>query len=124
MQIRGASSPAGAEPLGQHSHDLAKRLETEIAVRVGLSNQGKKLALLPFLGPHHGDYLLGQHIERLFGDHQSIELAALGCIYQTGALHQLVPAEGKQTSFGSGSDRMTGTTDPLRNAAIDRVEPS
>ena len=85
-----APPAAGGEAVGQHCHHCGKILARQLPVGPGAADQRVKLVLAPFPGRDLGDDLLGQHIERLVGDAQPIELAAAHTVDQRRAFDQFV----------------------------------
>jgi hypothetical protein len=66
-----------------------------------------------------GHDLLGEHVQRTGRHPDLVQRAGLHRIQQRGALHQIVPAQGKQPSFGRASDAMAGAAHSLQQG-IDR----
>jgi hypothetical protein len=58
--------------------------------RAGTAHQRKELVLLALPRRDLGDNLLRQHIERLLGDREAIELSAIDAIQQGRTLDELV----------------------------------
>ena len=84
---------AGAEALRQHADDGREILTPERAVRPGTADHRIELVLVPLARGDLRDDLLRQHVERLFGDRQPIELAARDAVEQRGALDQVIARE-------------------------------
>ena len=114
MQIRGAPSAPCADALGEHPHDVVEVLALEAPVRPCARDEREELVLPVFSRRHLGHDLLRQHVERMRGNAQSIELAATHRIEERHRFDQLVAARGKQPALRHAADRVVGATDPLQ----------
>ena len=75
MNQRGASAAFGAETFGQHFHDAVEFFAREIAIRIGRAHKLEQIVLVPILGRTGSDDLLGEDVERFFGNLEAIEFA-------------------------------------------------
>ena len=116
MDQRAAPAAPGAEAFGQHADHGREILARQRAVRPGAADQRIQLVLVPFARRDLGDDLLRQHVERLLGDRQPVELAAAHAVEQRRALDQLVAREREQPALGRAVDRMPRAPDPLQEA--------
>ena len=69
---------------------------------------------MPLLRGDFGDDLLRQHVERLLGDRQPIELAAANAVEQRPAFDELVARQREQPALGGALDRMARAPDALQ----------
>ena len=114
MDQRAAPADPGGEPFRQHADDGVELLARQIAVGPGAPQAVEQLRLLPVLRRDLGDDLLGQHVERLFGNGQPVELAAPDAVEQRRAFDQIVARKGKQPPLGRAVDRVARAADPLQ----------
>ena len=114
MDERAAAAPTGGEALAQHAHDRVEILPRQRTERPGAAQAIIKLRLLPILRRDFRDDLLREHVERPFGDRQTVELAATDAVEKRGALDEIVARERKQAPFGRAADRVTGAADALQ----------
>ena len=94
----------------------AKSARASVAIGPGAAHQREELVLAPLARGDLGDDLLRQHVERLLGDRQPVELAAPDAVEQRRAFDQLVARERKQPALGRAVDRVAGAPDPLQEA--------
>ena len=64
------------KPSASMSSTASKVLARQIAIRPGAADSAEQLVLVPLPRGRLGDDLLGQHVERLLGNRQAVELAA------------------------------------------------
>ena len=76
MNQRRAPAALGAKAFGQHFYDVVELLAREISIWPGRTSEVKELIFIPILTGSSGDGLLSQHIQRLFWNYETIELAA------------------------------------------------
>ncbi len=86
----------------------------ERAIGPGPAHQPEQLILVVLARADLGHQLLCQHVERLCGRRQRIELAATHGIEQRGALHQVVAAQRQQPTLRHAADRVIGATHALQ----------
>ena len=72
--------------------------------------------LRPVLGGNLGDDLLGQHVDRLVGNLETVQLAAPHAVEESCAFDQIVARQREQPPLGRAADRMAGAPDPLQEA--------
>ena len=111
---RAAAAATGAKAFRQHADHGGEILAGQRAIGPSPAQQRIELVLVPFARGDLGDDLLGEHIERLFGDRQSVELAAPDAVEQRRAFDELVAGEREEAPLGQAIDRMPGTPDPLQ----------
>ena len=114
MDQRPAPAAPRGEAVGQHGHDLVEPGALQRPVRPGAAQEGVELVLLPLPRRHLGHDLLGQHVERLRGEDDPVQLAALGGIDQRRALHEIVARQREQPALGRAVDGMAGAADALQ----------
>ncbi len=114
VDVCAPASPFGGEPFRHHAHDLVEALARQVAVRVGAPHHLEQLILRPLHRGHLGNDLLRQHVQRLLGDDQLIQLALRHRVQQRHALDQLVAAQRKDPSLGDGAQRVTRASHPLQ----------
>ena len=107
---------ARAEPVGQHRHHRGEILARQRAVRPSAAHERVEVGLVPFLRRDFGDDLLGEHVERLLGDDQPVELAAAHTVEQGCAFDELVARQREQTALGGAGDCMPRAPDALQEA--------
>jgi hypothetical protein len=111
---RAAAPATRAEALRNHLDDRREIFTRQGAIGPGAAHQSEETLFAPFARGHFGDDLLRQNIERVFGDAETIELAAGDRIEQRGAFDQLVARQREQPSLGSAGDSMARTPDALQ----------
>ena len=111
-----APAAASAEPVGQHRDHCVEILARQSAEGPSTAAQRVEPVLVPFLRRDFGDDLLCQHIERLLGERQPIELAAAHTVEQRRALDELVARQREEAALRRAGDRMSRTPDPLQEA--------
>ena len=94
----------------------SKSSRVEVAIRPGAPHQRVELVLAPFARADLGHDLLRQHVERLLGDREPVELAAADAVEQRRALDELVARQRKQPALGRAVDRVAGAADALQEA--------
>ena len=98
--VPAAPAAAGGEALVQHLQELAKLRLAESPVGPGAGKALKQLVFLPFPACRLRHNLLRQHIQAALRHRYAIQLIAPHRVQERGALHQIVPAQGKQTALG------------------------
>ena len=125
MDERAAPAAPGGEAFGQHLTTAAKSSRVSVAIGPGAAKQREELVLAPFLRRDFGDDLLRQHVERLFGNREAVELAAAR---RCRAAPRIRPARRATagTAGPSACRRPHGPERPTRcrKLAIERGEPS
>ena len=96
--------------------DLGEFSRASVAIRPGAAHQREQLVLAPFPRRDLGDDLLRQHVERLLGDDEPVELAAAHAVEQRGAFDQLVARQRKQPALRRAADGVARAPDPLQEA--------
>ena len=91
MDVRAAPPAAGRESLGQHLHHGVELRPREISVRVGRAHALVESTFVPLFARRGCHDLLGQNVERLVGDDQTIEPAFARGAEQGGTFDQLIP---------------------------------
>ena len=114
MDQRPPPAATGAKALGQHADDRDKIFAPQRPVWPGTTHQREELVLLPLPRRDLGDDLLRQHIERLFGDREAIELAAIDTIQQGRALDELVTRQREEPALWGAVDRVARAADALQ----------
>ena len=101
MDVRAAPPAAGRESFGQHLHHGVELRPRESSVRVRRAHalvQGTFVPLFARRGRHD---LLGQDVERLLRDNQTIEPALARGAEHGGTFDQLVPRQREHPPFGN-----------------------
>ena len=114
VKVGSALAAPCAETLGQHSHHLVELLPAQVPIGISPAHDSIELLLAEILAGHHGDDLLGQHVQRFFRHAQAIQLAVANGVQEGDAFHQLVAAGGEQTPLRHTAREVPGTSDPLQ----------
>ena len=109
-----APAPAGGEALGQHPDDRIEVVAGQRTEGPAAPHQIEERVLLPVLRCDLGDDLLGEHVERLLGNCEPVELAAANAVEERGALDEIVARERKQPPLGRPANGVAGAADPLQ----------
>ena len=102
------AAPA-AEAFGEHPHQRIEGLALERAIGPGPTEQVEQVILFPFSSADLRNNLLSQHVERLLGNDNPVELAAVDAVDERGALDEIVTREREKAPFGRASDRVAGS---------------
>jgi len=78
------------------------------------AKQRAERLLVPFLGRRLRHHLLREHVERLFGNENAVELAVLRRADHRRALDQVVPGEREDPSLGKAGHRVAGAPHALQ----------
>ena len=100
VEVPAAPAAAGGEALVQHLQELAKFRFAELPVGPGAGKALKQLVFSPFPACRFRHNLLRQHIQGALRHRYAIQFIAPRRVQERGALHQIVPAQGKQTPLG------------------------
>ena len=114
MDQRAAPAASGGKALRQHAHHRGKILARKRPIGPGPAQARKQRLLFPFSRGDFGDDLLGEHVERLLGNDQAIELAAAHAVDERRGFDEIVARERKQPPLGQAVDRVAGAADPLQ----------
>src|SRR5215213_3900443 len=90
VQVRRAPPSLGAETFREHADDRVKLFALEIAIRISAPDHREEIVFRPFFSSDSRDNLLGQDIERAFGDFQMIEFTSSHRVDDSGTLDQFV----------------------------------
>ena len=115
VKVGAISSALRCNTLGEHLDDAFKLVIGELPVRIGLPHERCQLLLVPLLATAHGDNLLGENVEWLLGNRDSIEVSALDGANIGRALHQVVASGNKEAPLGNRSAPVTGASDALQS---------
>ena len=108
-----ATAPC-AESRREHLEHRIEVLALKTPVRIGAPDELKQCLLVPFLcGDFRGD-LLREHIERIAGDVQLVELAAAHRIEERRALHEIIARQRKDPALRGAAHRVAGAPDALQ----------
>ena len=113
MNQSGSPAAFGAEPFRQHSDNFVEFLPGHIPVRISGAQQFKEGFFLTIFASGAGHDLLRQKIERLGWNLESIHLALANALNGGHALHQFVPAQGKEAPLGQTASPMLRPPDTL-----------
>ena len=80
-----------AETFRQHADHVAEFLARQMPIRPGRVDEVEQFIFVPIFRRRRGDDLLGEHIERLFRNDQTIQFAALDRTQQGDAFDQFIP---------------------------------
>ena len=113
---RAAPAAPRREAFGEHMEQRRKILTRQVAIGPGAAHARIERRLRPVLRRHFGDDLLGERVERPFGDRQPIEFAAPHAVEQRRAFHQFVARLREQPPLRQTIDRMPRASDALQEA--------
>ena len=71
---------------------------------------------IPVLSRNLRHDLLGQYVQRPVADDQPVELALADRAQQRGALDQLIPSQGEESSLGGAVNGVAGAAHPLEES--------
>ena len=114
MQIGAAAAALGVDAFGEHAHHGVEILALEIAVRIRAAHEIEQLVLAVFARRDFGDDLLREHVERMLGDAQAVELAAAHGIEQRDAVDELVAAAREDAALRHAAHRVVGAAHALQ----------
>ena len=114
MDQRPTTAPAGGEALGQHPDNRIEVVPRQRAEGPAAPQQVEERVLLPVLRCNLGDDLLGEHVERLLGNREPVELAAANAVEERGALDEIVARERKEAPLGRAANGVAGAADALQ----------
>ncbi len=86
------------------------------AIRPGTAYKSIQLVLVPFACGDLGHDLLREHVERLLGNRQPVQLAAGDGIEQRRALHEIITRQREEPALRRAVDRVPRAPDPLQEA--------
>ena len=114
MQIGAAPAALGVDAFGEHAHHGVEILAREIAVRIGAAHEREELVFAVLARGDFGDDLLREHVERMLGDAQAVELAAAHGIEQRDAVDELVAAAREDAALRHAADGVVGAAHALQ----------
>ena len=117
MNVRAAPATAGREPLRQHLHDVVEFLPAQVAIRVGGTHALVENVFIPFLTGRRCHDLLGQDVERLVRNDQSVEPALTRRAEHRRALDQLIPRQREHPPLGNRAEPVSRPADALQQRA-------
>src|SRR5262249_33416023 len=100
MKECAATATTARETFREHGDNAREHVGARGEKGRGPPQHMKQLILAPFACTDFGDDLLSEHVERIFGDHQPIKLAAVDAIDKSCALDELVARHRKEPPFG------------------------
>ena len=109
-----ATAAARSEAVCEHPDDIVELRALQVAVGVGALQQGEELIEVPLARGDFGHDLLRQHIERLGGNAQAIELPAPDAVEQRRAFDEIVARQREKPAFGRAAQAVTGASDALQ----------
>ena len=104
------------EPLRQHADHGRRNRCGQGRDTTGAAHKCVQLVLVPFACGDLGHDLLREHVERLLGNRQTVELAAGDGIEQRRALDEVITRQREQPSLRRAVDRVPRAPDPLQEA--------
>ena len=113
---RAAPPAPAAEALGQHADHGRVVLARQLPIGPRPPEQREQLVLAAFARADLGHDLLRQHVERLLGDHEPVQLAAVGAVDERRAFDEVVAREREQPTLRRAADLMSGAADALQEA--------
>src|SRR5260221_8162164 len=116
MDEGAAPAAPRAEAVGEHAHHVGEILARQVAVGKGATDQRIELVLAAVARSDLGDDLLRQHVERLFGDGQAVELAAAHAVDEGRTLDELVARQREEPPLWRAVDGVAGAPDALQEA--------
>ena len=99
MNQRRAAASLCAETFSKHCHNLIELTARKVAIWPGRANELEEIILIPIFRGSCGNDLLRQHIQRFFGNRQSIEFATINATQQRCAFDQLIAAQRENAAF-------------------------
>ena len=111
---RRAATALGAKSFGKYVYDAIKLFARKISIRPGSADQLNQIILIPISCGSCGDDLLGQDVQRPFGNRQSIKLTAIDAAQQRRAFDQLIASQRKNAAFRQAAALVLGATDALQ----------
>ncbi len=114
MQINPAAPGSRRQPFAQKLQCFVKVLTREIAEWPRTTTQRKQVVRAPLPTGNLADDLLRQHINRSNRNRNDIQLPGADRSNECHALHQFVASQREQSPFGSLTQRVTGSPDPLQ----------
>ena len=114
VQVRGTPSAPGRESAGEHRQQRAPPFAGEVPVGVCAAHRGEQCLLAPVLGRDHRHRLLREHVQRMGGHVQTVQLAAPHRVEDRGAFDELVPGQREQPGLRRAADRVAGAPGPLQ----------
>src|SRR5713101_1576838 len=99
MQIGAAPATAGRKTVGEHPHYRVEIFPGQVPEWVRAPDHFEQRIFRPFFGSNGGYYLLGQDIQRLFGNRQVIEFTASNRVEQSSAFNQFIARKRKYPAF-------------------------
>ena len=101
-------------PCASMSTISSKVFARQIAVRIGAADDREQVVFEPFLGGAHRDDLLREHVERLIGDDERVEVAAPDGEHECRAFDELVARGHEEPALGDRASPVAGATDALQ----------
>src|SRR4029453_5587522 len=115
-----ASPALGAKTGGEHLDDIVEFFPGQISIRPRQTNELEERIFIPIFGGSGGDDLLGENIQRLFRNQQTIKLTASNTTQQRSAFDEFIATQRKDTAFRHTATfvlRATGALQQRRNGA-------
>jgi hypothetical protein len=94
-----ASPALGAKTIGEHLDDAVEFFARQISIGPRRTNELEERIFIPIFGGSGGDDLLGENIQRLFRNQQTIKLTASNTTQQRSAFDEFIATQRKDTAF-------------------------
>src|SRR6266513_191171 len=116
MDQRRAPAALGAETFCEHFHYAVEFFASEISIRPGRTDKLEELIFIPIFSGRCSDNLLGQDIQRFFGNAEAIEFPVTDTTKQCCAFDQFIAAQWEDAALRQTSAFMLGAPDALQQA--------
>ena len=114
MQVGAVAAAARGDAIGEHLDDFVEFFAREIAIGIRAAHEREQIVFAPvFRGARCHD-LLGENIERRFGNFDAIEFAVTNGAHERGAFEQFIARGGEKAAFGNGAAPVAGASDALQ----------
>ena len=111
-----AAAAARREAVGEHPDDIVELGALQVAIGVGALQQGEELIEVPLARGDFRHDLLRQHIERLGGNAQAIELRAPHAVEQRRAFDEIVARQREKPALRRTAQAVPGASDALQQS--------
>ena len=120
VQVGATPTTARMETVGQHLYHVDKLLFCQVVIRARTFEHLVQCLLMPFAPGYLGNDLLGQYIQRMLRNQDTVKFIPPDRVEHGYRFHQVITAEREQPGFGCAGEVVSGTAGALqegRNAA-------
>jgi len=109
----------------EHVEHVLELLARELGERLRRGDQAFHLVDLPLVERRHRDQVLGEHVERVLGDHRLLDLAAAHPLRDHRAFEEVGAELGEDAALGDLAETVTSAADALQTAGhrLRRTQP-